>query len=202
MCLCRRLKCFLLFLVIASAAIAQELTTGSILGIVHDQSGAVVPGATITVTNKATGAERTVTSSTTGEFSLPGLLPSTYDIKVENPGFRAYVEKGLELRINQVLRLDVRLQVGEASETVTVIAAETRLLETETGMLGQVIDQHRMTELPLNGRNLVQLAALSAGISPRSFQRGTQYGNREQYVTIEGGRDSSRTCSSIISSPA
>jgi Carboxypeptidase regulatory-like domain len=191
MCPCRRLKCFFLFLIIASTAIAQELTTGSILGIVHDQSGAVVPGATITVTNKATGAERTVTSSATGEFSLPGLLPSTYDIKVENPGFRAYVEKGLELRINQVLRLDVRLQVGEASEIVTVTAAETRLLETETGMLGQVIDQHRMTELPLNGRNLVQLAALSAGISPRSFQRGTQYGNREQYVTIEGGRDSS-----------
>jgi hypothetical protein len=64
-------------------------------------------------------------------------------------------------------------------------------LETDTPAVGQVIDSQRVRELPLNGRNLTQLAALSAGISPKSFERGTQYGGRDQYVTVEGGRDSS-----------
>ena len=94
------------------------------------------------------------------------------------------------MRINQVLRVNAVLQIGRVTETVTVQASAV-MLETETGSLGQVISNRSIAELPLNGRNLTQLAALSAGISPKSSQRGSQYGGREQYVTIEGGRDSS-----------
>src|SRR6266581_165563 len=177
-------------LITASLTWAQELTTGGIVGMVRDESGAVVPGASISVTNKATGAQRTGLSSETGDFSIPGLLPALYDLRVEMPGFRAYMVQGLELKINQVARLEVRLGVGQLTESVTVSGGAV-LLETESSAVGQVIDEQRVRELPLNGRNLTQLAALSAGISPKSFERGTQFGGRDQYVTIEGGRDSS-----------
>jgi Carboxypeptidase regulatory-like domain/TonB dependent receptor-like, beta-barrel/TonB-dependent Receptor Plug Domain len=171
-------------------AAAQELTTGSVVGLVREESGSVVSGASITITNRATGARRVVTSGETGEFSIPGLAPALYDLKVERSGFRAYLVEGLELKINQVARLEVRLQVGAITEAVTVTGGAA-LLETDTSAVGQVIDSQRVRELPLNGRNLTQLAALSAGLSSKSFERGTQYGGRDQYVTVEGGRDSS-----------
>lgn len=175
---------------LALTGLAQELTTGSIVGLVYDSTGAAIPGAQVTVTNVATEAFRMAVSGDTGGFSIPGLPPATYDVRVEMPGFRTHVVEGLQLRVNQVLRVNVRLEVGEITELVTV-TAEPVLLETDTGVLGQVIDQRKVEELPLNGRDLTQLAALSAGLSPKSFQRGTQYGGRNQYVTIEGGRDSS-----------
>jgi Carboxypeptidase regulatory-like domain/TonB dependent receptor/TonB-dependent Receptor Plug Domain len=169
---------------------AQELTTGSIVGVVRDDTGALIPGASITVTNKATGAQRTAISSDTGGFSVPGLLPALYDVRVELSGFKTYAIQGLELKINQVARLDVRLGIGQLTESVTVSGGAV-LLETETSAVGQVIDQERVRELPLNGRNLTQLATIAAGVAPKSFERGTQYGGRDQYVTVEGGRDSS-----------
>ncbi len=171
-------------------ASAQELTTGSVVGVVKEEGGSGIPSSSITITNRATGAQRTVTSNETGEFSFPGLLPAVYDIKVEKQGFRSYLVESLELKINQVARLEVRLQVGAITESVTVTGGSA-LLETDTSALGQVIDSQRVRELPLNGRNLTQLAAISAGISPKSFERGTQYGGRDQYITVEGGRDSS-----------
>lgn len=177
-------------LITCSSLPAQELTTGSIVGVVRDDSGALIPGASIAVTNKATGAQRRALSSETGDFSVPGLLPALYDIRVEMSGFKAYMVQGLELKINQVARLDVRLGVGQLTESVTV-SGGTVLLETETSAVGQVIDQERVRELPLNGRNLTQLASIAAGVAPKSFERGTQYGGRDQYVTVEGGRDSS-----------
>src|SRR5262245_8665892 len=187
----RRLSLLQLALVcFCSIAMAQELTTGSVVGVVKEEGGSVVAGASITVTNRATGAHRAVASAETGEFSIPGLAPALYDIKVEKTGFRAYRVEGLELKINQVARLEVRLQVGQITESVTVTGGAA-LLETDTSAVGQVIDSQRVRELPLNGRNLTQLAALSAGISSKSFERGTQYGGRDQYVTVEGGRDSS-----------
>ena len=179
-----------LLLACGPVIVAQELTTATIVGVVQDVSGAVVPGATITITNKSTGAQRTVNVGESGEFSVPGLQPSTYNIKVEKTGFSTYLMTDLELKINQVARIDVKLQAGQVTETVTVTGGAA-LLETDTGAVGQVIDEQRVRELPLNGRNLTQLAALSAGISPKSFERGSQYGGRDQYVTVEGGRDSS-----------
>jgi len=145
-------------LITASLTWAQELTTGGIVGMVRDESAAVVPGASISVTNKATGAQRTALSSERGDFSIPGLLPALYDLRVEMPGFRAYMVQGLELKINQVARLEVRLGVGQLTESVTVSGGAV-LLETESSAVGQVIDEQRVRELPLNGRNLTHLAA-------------------------------------------
>src|SRR5262245_40033885 len=95
---------FVLAVVLMSGSLtcAQELTTGSIVGMVRDETGAVIPGASVAATNKGTGAQRSALSSETGDFSIPGLLPALYDVRVEMSGFRAYMVQGLELKINQV----------------------------------------------------------------------------------------------------
>jgi hypothetical protein len=177
-------------LAFSAATAAQERTTGSVVGVVKDTNGAAVPGATITITNKGTGAARTITASGEGEFSVPGLPPAVYDFRVEKAGFRAYQVEGLELKINQTARLEAVLQPGQVTEAVTVSGGAVQL-ETETGTVGQVISEQQVRELPLNGRNLTQLATLSAGVSPPAPGLTAQYGQRQQFVTIDGGRDSS-----------
>src|SRR5581483_5448335 len=132
------------------------------------------------------------TTDTLGNFSLPNLPPARYEIRIEKEGFRTAIVEPFELRIGEIARRTVTLTVGGVAESV-LVTAEAPLMQTESGTVGQVIGEKQIAELPLNGRNLTQLAALSAGVSPRqSLQRGTtQYGERNMYVTIEGGRDSS-----------
>ncbi len=178
-------------LILPAAANAQESTVAGIVGAVKDASGASIAGAKVTVTNTGTGAERQAVTDDAGDFAVPNLPPATYTIRVEKPGFQSAVIAPFDLRVGLVLRQTVTLAVGAVSEAVTV-QAEAPLMQTETGTVGQVIDQKRIVDLPLNGRNLVQLAVLSAGVSPRLIQRGTpQYGERNLFVTVDGGRDSS-----------
>ena len=190
------MKCLLVIVAVCllspgSMLNGQESAVAGIVGAVKDASGSSVAGANVTVTNTGTGAERRTVSDDSGDFSVPNLQPATYTIRVEKPGFQAAVVAPFDLRVGLVLRQTVTLAVGAVSEAVTV-QAEAPLMQTETGTVGQVIDQKRIVDLPLNGRNLVQLAALSAGVSPRLIQRGTpQYGERNLFVTVDGGRDSS-----------
>ena len=184
-----RTVCVSMFL--CSSALPQESTVGGIVGEVRDSSGAAVSGASITVTNIATGAIRETTSSDAGGYSVPNLPPASYRLQVGHAGFQTRIIEPIELRVGLSFRQDVSLSIGAVSEQITV-AAEAPLLQTESGTVGQVIDQKRIVDLPLNGRNLVQLAVLSAGVSPRLLQRGTtQYGERNLFVTVDGGRDSS-----------
>jgi hypothetical protein len=180
-----------LALLLVSIADSQESTVGGIVGEVRDTSGASVAGARISVINSATGSTRDSLSDAEGNFVIPNLPPASYRLRVEKEGFQAAVVDSLELRVGLVLRQAITLTVGAVTEQVNV-AAEAPLIQTESGAVTQVIDEKRIVELPLNGRNLVQLAVLSAGVSPRTIQRGTtQYGERNLYVTVDGGRDSS-----------
>src|SRR5262249_25734357 len=115
----------------AGTSFSQELTTGTIVGVVHDASGRSIPDAQGSITNVATGAGRNIRTGDTGEFSAPGLPPAFYEIRVEKQGFRAYVAQNQELRINQVLRLTIPLSVGTVTETVTV-TGQAGQLETDT----------------------------------------------------------------------
>ena len=174
------------------AAIAQESASSGIAGQVTDATQAGVPGATVSVTNIGTSAQRTATTDSQGGFSVPNLPPATYQIRVEKPGFQTAVVSSFELRVGDIAHPIITLGVGAVSESVSV-QAEAPLLQTQSGTVGQVIDQKQIENLPLNGRNLVQLASLAAGVSPRqNLQRGgTQYGTRNEYVQVEGGRDGS-----------
>jgi hypothetical protein len=171
---------------------AQESASSAIVGQVTDPTQAGIPGATVTVTNTGTSARRTTTTDPVGNFSFPNLPPATYQIKVEKAGFQAAVLDSFDLRIGEIARRSITLNVGAVAESV-VVEGEAPLAQTESGTVGQVIETKQIADLPLNGRNLVQLAALSAGVSPRqNLQRGgTQYGTRNEYVQIEGGRDGS-----------
>jgi hypothetical protein len=170
----------------------QETNSAGIVGRVTDATQAGIPAASVVVTNTGTNAQRSTLTNEVGEFSVPNLAPARYQVKVEKQGFQSAVVEPFELRIGEIVRRSVALTVGGVSESV-MVQAEAPLMQTDTGTVGQVIDQKKMLDLPLNGRNLVQLAALSAGVSPRqSLQRGTtQYGERNEYVQIEGGRDGS-----------
>jgi hypothetical protein len=181
---------FLVFL--ATDLCGQESTVSAIVGQITDQSQAGVPGATVRVINVDTNAERVTTSGAQGEFSTPNLPPARYKITIEKTGFATTVLEPFDLRVGETARRTIALQVGAVNQTVEV-TAEAPLMQTESGTVGQVITGKQIEELPLNGRNLVQLATLSAGVSPRqSLQRGgTQYGTRNEYVQVEGGRDGS-----------
>src|SRR5712692_5606358 len=171
---------------------AQESASSGIAGQVTDSTQGALPGATVTVRNTGTNAQRTATTDAQGNFSVPNLPPALYEIRVEKPGFQTAVLKDFDLRVGQIARPAITMTVGAVNQSVTV-EAETPLLQSQSAEVGQVIDAKQIEDLPLNGRNLVQLATLSAGVSPRqNLQRGgTQYGERNEYVQVEGGRDGS-----------
>ena len=192
----RRLVSLTLVLVIAVCvgAHAQESASSAIIGLVTDSTQASLPGATVTVTQVATGAQRVVVTDVEGRFSVPGLRPAAYDVKVELSGFTPAELKQLTLRNGETVRPTLTLSVGTLAEQITV-TGETPLLQTASASVGQVISEKMIEDLPLNGRGVLSLTALSAGVTPQAFNRGTQFGaagsSRNQYVTVEGGRDSS-----------
>lgn len=152
----------LLFL--PSAAWAQR-DTGSIAGTVKDPSGAVIPGAKVTVTNANTGAMFVTRTDAGGEYVASPLLIGQYRVAVAKQGFKTTVVGPFAIQIQQRAAVDVTLQVGQTVQTIQVRAA-TPVLETQTSSLGQVVSNRQVVDLPLNGRNFAQLALLTAGTAP------------------------------------
>ncbi|MBI3401590.1 MAG: TonB-dependent receptor [Acidobacteria bacterium] len=142
---------------------AWAQATGRIAGVVSDTSGAVVPGATVDATNRATGLTRSAVTEIDGAYTIPLLSPGLYDVKATLSGFRTTVRENVEVVVNETARIDVRLQVGSVAEQVTVSAAAP-LVETKSATLGIVIDQKKVVDLPLNGRNFTQLGTLIPGV--------------------------------------
>src|SRR6266542_4243024 len=145
-------------------ALAQQ-ETATITGEVRDANGSVVSKATITVTNVQTNVSIRSETNDQGLYTVPSLKPGPYSITVEKAGFKKSVRSGVTLQVNQVARLDVNMQVGELTTAVKIVEAAT-LLESETSSRGSVIDQKKIVDLPLNGRDYNQLALLSPGVLP------------------------------------
>lgn len=140
--------------------------TGKILGNVTDQSGAVVIGATVTLHNLETGLIRTTKSDSTGFQFLTVPIGSGYEVEVDAVGFQRTVRTGIQLLVNQDFRVDFQLQVGTTAQTVEASAA-TMQVETTSNQLGDVIQDTKMTQMPLNGRSFVDLLGLQAGVVPK-----------------------------------
>ena len=136
--------------------------TGQLTGSVSDASQAAVPGAEVTATGIGTGLERKTTTNQQGDYTLPFLPPGEYRVRVQKEGFRQ-VSRDVRLEVNQVARVDFALEVGEVTETVQVTGAAP-LIESDTSAIGQVIEGKAIEDLPLNGRNFVQLAILGPGV--------------------------------------
>ena len=140
--------------------------TGSILGTVTDQSGAVIPGATVTLKHASTGLKVTTTTNAVGGYQFLAVpVGAGYAVEVEAKGFRTAGETGIKLLVNQGYRADFQLQVGATAQAVSVSASAVQV-ETINTQLGDVIEDRKMTTLPLNGRSYIDLLGLQAGVVP------------------------------------
>src|SRR6267378_846117 len=153
----------------AASGVAQTIR-GTLTGTVSDSSGGVVPGATVTATNAATGIAESVVTNQQGGYTMPLLPPGNYSVMVELPGFKRYVHSGVVIEIAQTTRLDAQLQIGAVSEDVHV-AGESPLVRSTTAELGQVIQMKQIQALPLNGRLFEHLITMTPGAMP-FYSRG------------------------------
>ena len=143
----------------SALAHAQQAT---VAGRVTDASGAALPGAGVVLINVETGIKTHVTSNAEGLYAIPLVPPGSYTLTVELSGFRTATRTGITLGVQQVARLDFALELGGLAETVDVGAP---LTESQTSSLGHVIDNKRIVELPLNGRNPLELSRLTPGVT-------------------------------------
>ena len=159
----RNVACVLLIAWLAGAT-GWAQGTAQLSGTVKDPSGAVLPGVEVSVTQTATGAKRTTVTDETGNYVLPNLPIRPYMLEASLPGFKTYVQSGIVLQVGTNPQINVVLQIGQVAEQVEV-QADAALVETRSTGIGQMIDNQRVLELPLNGRQATELIFLAG--SPR-----------------------------------
>lgn len=177
-----RKNSLLFLLLLAGLAPGQTIDTG-ILGTVKDPPGAAIAGAMVTITQPATGTTRTVTTGPSGTYEVRYLQPGDYTVEVTMGGFKTERRTGIVLQISQLARIDVTMQLGEVKETVEV-SSVAPVLQTENAVLGEVVARERIVNLPLNGRNFLQLSTLTPGVVVREESNGER-----TRVIANGARD-------------
>ena len=180
---------FTLMILLTSAAslLGQAGQTGTILGTVTDSTGAVVPGVAVTVTNTSTNvAFRTVTSSS-GDYQAPDRLPGPYSVTAVAKGFQKAVTSGFTLTVDQKVRVNITLKPGEVTETMSV-TAQGVALDTDSEALSTLVSQQQVENLPLNGRNFMQLLLVTAGAVTIGGEQGSMRQGEGDAISINGGR--------------
>ncbi len=172
-------------LLAVGTTLLQGQITSSIRGTITERTGGVVPGAEVMVTNLQTNEKRTTTSNDVGYYSFPALPPGEYEIQAGMPGFKTWFQKGVVLSLNRNARIDVQLEVGEIQQSV-VVESDAPLVETTTSELGAVVDEKKITQLPILGRNTLSLVSLVPGA--QGLQEGNAQGFLENKVNINGAR--------------
>ncbi|MFN7995603.1 MAG: TonB-dependent receptor [Bryobacteraceae bacterium] len=145
-----------------TGTLLAQTSLGTIVGNVLDESGAAIPGVAIKVINEGTAAERSVVANSGGGYTVPSLPPGIYTVQAELAGFRTEVQKNLKLEVNQTLRADLTMKVGEVSERVEVSGVAVQL-QTDSSTVATTVDNKKVVELPLNGRSFTQLTVLVPG---------------------------------------
>jgi len=160
-------------LILLAIPVVAQLPTATILGVAKDASGGVLPNATVTVTNVDTGLTRTVKTTDDGEFRLPELPVGRYEVKGEHAGFKIVTRKGITLEVTQQAVINLDFEVGSTDQQV-VVNEEAPMVNTQDATLGGTINETKMTELPLNGRNYIDLALYQPGVDQDKNQRNSQ----------------------------
>jgi hypothetical protein len=163
-----------------------QAVTGTLLGTVQDSSGAVIPGANVTLTNEGTGVTNQTMSGAQGYYTFPNLAPAQYSVTVEARGFKTEVSKHNQVNVEQSTRVDFALSPGAVNEQVTVTGA-TPLVETTTSDLGTTIDQTQISNLPINGRSPQMLMQLAPGSTPTAWGAGNGEDSSTAATTAPGG---------------
>ncbi|MGH9338973.1 MAG: TonB-dependent receptor domain-containing protein [Acidobacteriota bacterium] len=187
----RRFKCMIgagaVLFYLAASVVFGQVETARITGIVSDASGAVIPGVEITITHLETNRQILAVTDDEGRYQSVALPVGNYRVSAELPGFKRFVRSGIRLRVQDVAMVDFTLEVGEVTEEVQVVASAP-VLNTAEGSQGQVIDNKRIIDMPLNGRDYIQLALLSAGaVQPvggraGGFSTGGQRTTQNNYI--------------------
>ena len=164
--------------------------TAQITGRVSDQSGGVIQGAKVTVTNEGNGFKRETTSNDEGYFTVPSLQPGMYRVSIEKEGFKPVLQTGQVLAVEQVARLDFTLQAGMVTEVLEVQSGGVAL-DSETSSIGQIVSRRQVNDLPLNGRNFLQLLFIGAGAVQTAGEQGTMRQGAGQAISINGSRPTS-----------
>lgn len=185
------MKAILVFLLLITvflpASLFAQIDTGGITGTVTDPAGAVVPGATVTLTNTGTSLALTTQSTSTGTYSFTGVRPGTYDLRAEQQGFEVFVDHALEIHVQQTLTVDVAFVTGKVSQQVTVTASAP-LLQAENAAVGQTITSQAVNDLPLQTRDWASLAQLSAGVNtaPVGNPSSDSGASTSAYFSVDG----------------
>ena len=164
--------CLSLAILFAPRLTAQT-TYGSISGTVSDPSGSAISEAQVTLTNNGTGEKRVQRTSADGLYSFVNLLPGSYRVEAEKPGFKRTSQPEVIVQVQQTSSINLVLQVGDVTQTVEV-TSETPLLQPDSASLGQVIDERKTNEIPLNGRNVFNLITLSPAAIAQGGSGGSQ----------------------------
>ncbi|MEZ5361663.1 MAG: carboxypeptidase-like regulatory domain-containing protein [Bryobacterales bacterium] len=183
-------------LLLAASAFAQATGSGTVGGAVTDPSGGVIPGAHVTLSSVDRGVEKAADTNEAGLYVFPDLTPGNYSLRVQSDGFDTYELTSFRLEVGQRATVNVTLQVGQVSNVITVEAAgEAILLETDSNALGTLVNSKQVNELPLNGRNFLQLALLAAGTNDAAGRADAsgQTGHPGRSVVIGGVKSTSNS---------
>ncbi len=175
-----------LFSLIGFCALQAQTTRGTILGTVTDQSGAVMPGVTVTVRETSTGLTRTDTTNNSGDYLMPELPVGPYTVEAVKQGFVKVERSGLTLQVDQKMRVDISMQVGQVTQQL-VVESTAPVIATDSATVGNVVDNKKVTELPLNGRNFLQLNLLVPGAN--QGVKGSQNQGQGGSISVNGARE-------------
>src|SRR5438067_6363176 len=181
--------CLLIAVASASLMFAQGGATGTILGTVTDQSGAVVPNATVQIMNVGTAITQQVRTTGSGDYSAP-LPPGTYRVTVEAPGFQKAVVDNIGLAVAQQARVNVFMRPGQVTEVVEVTGS-TAALDTDSSSVSQLVSQKQVDQLPLNGRNFLNLLFIGSGAVETTGEQGQMRQGAGNAISINGSRPTS-----------
>ncbi|OFW41329.1 MAG: hypothetical protein A3J28_05315 [Acidobacteria bacterium RIFCSPLOWO2_12_FULL_60_22] len=189
---CKRVWSLLAAIVFVGGTLWAQSSSGSIAGVVEDESGAVIPGATVTVTNVDTGISRAVTSDGAGRYRVPGIIPGHYEVQAEATGFQTEVRKGLQLTVGSDMAINLTLKVGQVTEK-TVVTAEAPIVETTTSTMAGLVDDKTIRDLPLNGRSFDQLISLESSAPAYRLQRTNVANGMMDVFSVNGARTRANT---------
>ena len=183
----------LIAILISGRLLSAQAITGDLSVTVVDPNGASISGAQLSLVSLQEGTAVSAQSNSTGTFTFSQMRPGAYSLKVTAPGFQEQLVKDLTIQLAQRTSINVRMTIGQLTQTVEVSGSAETLLNTETATAGQVLTEHTIEDLPLNGRNFIQLAQLTAGAVPigtGNSPASTRTGRTDQTLSIEGLRES------------
>lgn len=175
--------CAALFLLLLSAAALAQQGRGTILGTVSDSTGAVIPGATVTITNTATNLGMTAATNSDGNYVVPNLPVGSYAVSVTKDGFKKAIRSGLTLEVDQKAEINLTLEAGALNEVVEV-TSQAALVDTTTATFGKVIENRRVQDLPVNGRNALSLVLLAPSVQSAAGPTASGFGDRGTQVSL------------------